>query len=365
MKFSVAFFIALSLLFFTSCKTTSVGYRLLHYGDSDINDFKRFPAHSLTASTKPQAIKTDTGVFTYNKAELHNFLGKKNTLAFLVMQGNTIVHEDYFDGYTSKDLIQAFSVTKSVTNLLTGCAIDDKLISSENDFVVKYIPELKGRGFDSIPILQLLQMTAPLKYIENGNPFGRHARFYYTAHIEDEVLKLKARPNGKRKFVYRSGDLQLLGLILKRALNGKSLSQYLQEKVREPLGMESPALWTADNDSTGLEKTFCCLATTVRDLAKIGRLYLNNGQWNGKQIVSENWIRKTLQPLQNKNADMVYNYNWWLYPKRNAFVAIGKDGQFIYVRPDKDLVIVRMGKNIGHINRYKWFDLFDNIASKF
>lgn len=349
------------ILLLSSCKTTSVGYRLLHYGDSDINDFKQFPAHALAASSHPQAYSADTTAFKLNKQTLNAQLQKHNTLAFLVMKDNRVAYETYFNNYNAHELIQAFSVTKSITNLLTGCAIDDKLIGSENDYVVKYVPELKGRGFDSIPILELLQMTAPLKYVENGNPFGRHARFYYTAQIENEVLKLKARPHGKRKFVYRSGDVQLLGLILKRAVGAKGLSNYLQQKIREPLGMEDPALWTADNDSNGLEKTFCCLATTAHDLAKIAQLYLNKGKWNGKQIVSESWINKTLAPLQNKNADMVYNYNWWLYPKRNAFVAIGKDGQFIYARPDKNVILVRMGKNLGQWNRYKWFDLFDEI----
>lgn len=357
------------ILGLAGCSTTSVAWRLLHYGDSDVNDFKRFPARRLTASSRPSFFNKASGQQTLDTCckpvtkgeELTGFLQKHNTLAFLVVRNDTIQYEKYFNDYTSDSLIQAFSVNKSIVSLLIGCAIDDGLIASEKELVLKYLPELAGRGFDNITIEDLLMMRAPVNYVENSNPFGLHARFYYTARLQPNVLKLTARPKGHKKYVYRSADVALLSLILKKVLNGVTLTSYLQRKIWTPLGMENPALWTVDvdNDTLGLEKAWCCLATTARDLAKIGRLYLNEGRINGKQIVSSSWIKKSVMDPLSQPAAMVYNYNWWIYPKQQAFVAIGKDGQFIYALPNQNTLVIRLGKNIGHIKRERWFQLFD------
>ncbi|MFN8298695.1 MAG: serine hydrolase [Chitinophagales bacterium] len=355
-----------------SCSSTSVAWRLLHYGDSDINDFKKFPYRKLKAADKPvdfaqsrTHLSDSCCVYNTGKLTLAAYLQKHNTLAFLVIRNDTIRYEHYFDNYGKDSLIQAFSINKSIISLLIGCAIDDGLIGSEKDLVLQYLPELNGRGFDNITIEDLLMMRAPINYTENSNPFGLHARFYYTAKLEPNILKLTARPKGKKKYSYRSAEVALMSLILKRVLHGPTVTSYLQQKVWTPLGMESPAEWTVDidNDTLGIEKSWCCLATTARDLARIGKLYLDSGMVNGRQIVSKDWIRKSVFNPLKLNADLVYNYNWWVYPKNHVFVAIGKDGQFIYVQPDTKTIVVRLGQNMGKLKRETWFSLFHNLTN--
>ncbi len=358
-------------LILTGCGQKSVPYRLLRYGDSDINDFKKFPSRILAPAQIPFNFVLDSISGTRKFLKLKNEIGlektleEKNTAAFVVGHHDTIVFERYYNDWDISSAVQYFSMTKSVMSLLIGCAIDDALIGSEYDTVTKYIPELKSRGFENITLLDLLQMQAPINYTENDNPFGLHAKFYYTARLEEETLKLTANPKGPREFVYRSCNIALLGLILKRVLKAETISQYLQRRIWAPVGMESPAYWTIDKDSDGIEKTWCCLAGTARDFAKIAALYLNHGKWNEQQIISENWIDRTLAPLSNKNEDVIYNYGWWIYPKQNVLAAIGKDGQFAYIVPAKDMVIIRLGKNMGGMKREGWLQLFGKIADIF
>jgi CubicO group peptidase (beta-lactamase class C family) len=206
-------------------------------------------------------------------------------------------------------------------------------------------------------------MRAPIKFSENSNPVGKQAIFYYTPHLERHLLKLKLIKNAKKTYEYRSASTALIGLVLKRALKAETLTQYLQRKIWDPLGMESDAKWLIDNNE-GFEKSWCCLAGTARDFLKIANLYVQNGKWFNKQVVSETWIRKTLEPLSESDKNMIYSYNWWLYPSNKTFAAIGKDGQFAYIKPSEKLVIIRMGYNKGTLARTGWFDLFNDISRK-
>lgn len=166
-------------------------------------------------------------------------------------------------------------------------------------------------------------------------------------------LKLKGTPG--ETFEYVSGNTQLLGLILERALKNKTVTQYFQEKLWTPLEMEYDASWSIDKKKQGTEKTFCCINARARDFAKIGRLYLNKGKWNGKQIVSEKWVEESTKVDTRDGSVSFYQYQWWLPSTTGDFMAEGILGQYIYVNPSKNMVIVRMGKNNGRVN---WSDLF-------
>jgi CubicO group peptidase (beta-lactamase class C family) len=150
-----------------------------------------------------------------------------------------------------------------------------------------------------------------------------------------------------------------LGLVLERALNGKTVSTYLQEKIWTPLGMEYDASWSIDKKKNGLEKTFCCLNACARDFAKIGRLYLNKGNWNGKQIVSQKWVEESTKIDISEGSYEGYQYQWWLPSRTGEFMAQGILGQFIYVNPSKNIIIVRMGEDYGTID---WYDLFSLLS---
>jgi CubicO group peptidase (beta-lactamase class C family) len=126
--------------------------------------------------------------------------------------------------------------------------------------------------------------------------------------------------------------------------------------------MEYDASWSIDSEKNGLEKTFCCLNARARDFAKFGRLYLQNGNWNGKQLIAESWVEASTKYDISNNSAGFYQYQWWLPTPGHDFMAQGILGQYIYVHPKKDLIIVRLGKNYGNVD---WWNLFTDIAAKF
>ena len=159
-----------------------------------------------------------------------------------------------------------------------------------------------------------------------------------------------------------SGNTQLLGLILERALKNKTITQYLEEKIWIPFEMEYDASWSLDRKKNGIEKTFCCLNARARDFAKIGKLYLNNGQWNGKQIVSESWVKQSTKIDQTNGSAWYYQYQWWIPTYNGDFMAQGILGQFIYVHPKNNIIIVRLGKNTGNAN---WWKLLSDLGANY
>jgi CubicO group peptidase (beta-lactamase class C family) len=168
-------------------------------------------------------------------------------------------------------------------------------------------------------------------------------------------LKLKGVPG--ESFEYVSGNTQLLGLVLERALKGKTVTQYFQERIWTPLEMEYDASWSIDRKKGGTEKTFCCVNARARDFAKIGRLYLNKGNWNGKQIVSKEWVEASTKASLKDGSVDYYQYQWWLPSTTGDFMAEGILGQYVYVNPAKNMVIVRMGKNNGRVDWSNFFRL--------
>ena len=152
------------------------------------------------------------------------------------MRGDTVVSERYFSGHGPAAISQAFSASKSVLSILVGAALQDGIIRSVDQSVTDYVPELSGRGFDDVSILDLLHMKSGMDYVENDNPFGIHVRFNYTPRLEDEILALRHSGGKPNRFIYKSGDSALLALILKRALGGKTITQYTQERLWGPAG---------------------------------------------------------------------------------------------------------------------------------
>lgn len=345
--------------------------RFVFYNFADINDFKKFPSRILkNDSTKfsfyatkneklPKAINSDTK----KEIAFERYLESNKTVAFLVIKNDTIQYEKYFKGYDQTDIVPSFSMAKSVTSILIGCAIDEGLIKSVDEPITNYIPELKKNGLEKVTIKHLLQMTSGVQFNESYiNPFGDAASFYYGRNLRKKISRMKLKSEPGKNFEYISGNTQLLGLVLERSLKGKSITQYLHEKLWKPIGMEYEGTWSIDKKKNGLEKTFCCINARARDFAKIGRLYLNNGNWNGKQIVSQNWVKESTKIDTNNGSQWFYQYQWWIPTKNGDFMAEGILGQFIYVNPSKNLIIVRLGKKEGQA---KWWDIFISLASQY
>jgi len=362
---AIKIILALTLLF-SSCK---VG-RFVIYNFADIKDYKKFPSRPLTApSAKFEFDSTTHGKVPKSiningkETKFPTFLEDNKTVAFLIIHNDTIQYEQYFSGYDKTSIVPSFSMAKSITSILIGCAIDDKLIQSVDEPVTDYIPELKKNGFDKVTIEHLLQMTSGLKFNEGyTNPFGDVANFYYGRNLRKALSKMKLQSAPGLKFDYKSGNSELLGLVLERALKTKTITQYFQEKLWTPLGMEYDASWSLDKKNNGLEKTFCCINARARDFAKIGRLYLNKGNWNGTQIVSQNWVQQSTKVDSSNGSAWFYQYQWWLPTRNGDFEAQGVLGQYVYVNPAKHLIIVRLGKKEGKAD---WDTVFVTLANSF
>ena len=355
----------LILLTIPACK---VG-RFFIYNFADVNDHKKFPErvvnkgeetfhfHKTKKGRSPKSLDVKGKDVPFDQ-----YLEDNKTLAFLIIQNDTIQYEKYFRGYDSTSIVPSFSVAKSVISILIGCAIDDGLINSVDDPVIKYIPELRRSGFENLRIEEVLQMTSGIKFNESyTNPFGDAATFYYGRNLRKAVFNLELEREPGILFDYDSGNTQILGLILDRALGEKCVSEYLEEKLWIPLGMQYPTSWSLDRKG-GLEKAFCCLNSRAIDYAKIGRLYANGGNWNGKQIVSEDWVKRSTEVDTKNGSAWYYQYQWWLPTKNGDFMAQGILGQYIYVYPEKNLIIVRLGKKQGDTS---WWDLLSNLGKAY
>lgn len=363
---TVLFCLLLTLLL-GSCKVS----RFVYYNYANITDYKVFPSRPLATDSikfyfgttdKPKAPKKAT--IAGKEISFDDYLAQNQTVAFLIIKNDTIQYENYFNDYSRESIVASFSMAKSVTSILIGCAIDDGNIQSVDEPVVKYVPELKKNGFtESLTIKHLLQMMSGIKFSESyTNPFGDAATYYYGTNLRKAISKMEPLQEPGKSFEYSSGDTQLLGLVLERSLKGKTITSYLEEKIWKPLGMEYDASWSLDRKKDGLEKTYCCLNARARDFAKIGRLYLNKGNWNGKQIVSQKWVEESTVTDKGPNDVNYYKYQWWLPTTNGDFMAEGILGQYIYVNPSKNLIIVRLGENSGND---QWESLFLSIAEKF
>jgi CubicO group peptidase (beta-lactamase class C family) len=355
------------LMIITSTLLTSCQLgRFVFYNFADIKDHKKFQSRPLTANASSFHFQTtNKGKFPkeLNNIPFDKYLEDNKTVAFLIIKNDTIQYEKYFKGYDKESIVPSFSMAKSVTSILIGCAIDEGLIKSVDEPITNYIPELTKNGFDKVTIKHLLQMTSGIKFNESYvNPFGDAASFYYGLNLRKEIGKIKLKTEPGKKFEYVSGNTQLLGLVLERSLKEKTITSYLQDKIWTPLEMEYDASWSIDRKKNGLEKTFCCLNARARDFAKIGRLYKNKGNWNGKQIVSQKWVEESTKLDTSEGSANFYQYQWWLPTPNEDFMAEGILGQFVYVNPSKDLIIVRLGKKEGKAD---WWTIFTSLAKAY
>ncbi len=331
----------------------------VYYLKADISDHNIFPKNDIKASSEPFVfhsakqkpklrVKGSQGFM-----DLDTFLDSETqTTAFLIIHNDSILFENYYKGYTSSDVSNIFSASKSVTSLLVGIAIDDTCVLSVEDPVTEYLPELLEADpmFAQLTIKDALDMRTGLRFNEAYlNPFGHAARLYYGTNQMGLVKRLHFDEAPGGRYNYVSIATVMLGMIVERSTN-MSLADYLQAKVWEPMGMQNNASWSVDDKKHRNTKAYCCLNTTAIDLAKIARLYLNDGVWNGKTIVNPEWITQTKAFNPDYNC---YSYQWRAYKKTlpngkckctQDYYAKGILGQFVYVHPDRDIIIIRLGK---------------------
>ena len=364
-------FISLIILFtFSSCKVS----RFVYYNYANITDHKIFPSRTIQKPVEtfrfPYASEpfiqdslTITSEGIQKKITFEDYLTSNRTVAYLVIKNDTILYENYFNGYEESSIVNSFSMAKSILSILVGCALEDGKIKSIEEPVTNYLTNLKDEKFNKVTIEHLLNMTSGVSYNESyTNPFGDAATFYYGKDLVKAVSKMKVAHEPGTRFKYSSGDSQLLGLVLDAALKDTTISAYLEKKIWKPLEMEYDATWSLDRKKDGIEKTFCCVNARARDFAKIGRLYLNKGAWNGKQIVPQKWVENSTKIDTTGGNVAHYQHQWWINQKDASFEAEGILGQHIYVNPEKNVIIVRLGEKVGKTG--SWTQVAQGIAKK-
>lgn len=291
----------------------------------------------------------------YNTKEIPADLAEKmkaiNTGAFLVIQHDSIIHEEYWGQFNDSSCTNSFSMAKTVIGILLGCAMQDGYIESLDQPVGDFLPEYKEGDFSKITLRHLITMSSGIAFDEDYvNPFAYPAEAYYGSDLRSLTMGYTTVTESPGvNFRYLSGNTQLLGFVLAKA-TGKTLSDYASEKLWQPMGCEQPAFWSLDSEG-GNEKSFCCLNSNARDFARLGKLYLDSGRWNGKQIVPESYALASVTPTGTLDPDGskndTYGYAWWMIPEykgHHIFYARGILGQYILCIPDLDMIIVRLGE---------------------
>ena len=303
----------------------------------------------------------------YNKCSLpekdEKLLVESGAVAFVVIQNDSLVFEQYWEDYSSQSHSNSFSAAKSIVSLAIGCAIDDGRIRSIDQPVSDFFPSFKGYNGKVLTLRNLLTMSSGLDFDESYNSaFSATAKLYYGDDLSKIIFGMKEVAEPGKKFLYQSAVSELLAFIVTKAV-GENLSSYVSRKLWTPMQAEENALWSLDR-SKGMEKAYCCFNTNARDFARFGQLILNHGKWNGKQLVSENYIMQATTPdttivKGDKNEpNREYGLQFWITDYKGMKIPNmdGMLGQFIFAIPEMNAVVVRL----GHTMRY---DIDDKIIA--
>jgi len=285
--------------------------------------------------------------------QVAEFLETTWTTGLIVIHDGKIVYEDYRLGNTEASRCISWSVGKSFVSALMGVALEEGHLQSVEDPVTQYVPRLKGSGYDGVPIKHVLQMSSGIRFDEDYAAFfsdiNRMGRAIALNRPLDEfVASLESEYEPGTRHRYVSMDSQVLGMVLREA-TGQNLSAYLEDKIWKRIGMESDAYWIVDGD--GMELAFGGLNVVLRDYARFGLLYLQEGEWNGEEIVPADWVRASVTPGAPhlrpgddpaSGSPLGYGYQWWIPESPEGdFVTIGIYNQFIYVHPGHNVVIAK------------------------
>ena len=369
------------------CSPTFV-FRLLRRFDSSVDDYRFFPSRTISQSDAPYYYEYNLNAelenmqLTYKTRDnkeiaktLADFVISTGTSSFIIIKDEKIIYEQYANGYDRTSINTSFSMAKSIVSLLIGKAVEDGRINSEYQPVSDFIHEFTGTNMEHITIKDLLTMRSDISYEGSGFLwFQDDAYTYWMPDLRKLALNhrvLTDKYQGKMR--YNNYHPLLLGIILERSA-GMSVSEYFERSFWRQIGSEYDASWSLDSDKTRFEKMESGLNFRSIDFVKIGSMLLNDGYWNGRQIINPNWIRTSAIvdfPInENEYADTFlegrnigYGYMWYSRPSPSGgvdFWAWGKYDQILYVSPANNMVILRTGSKNGNVLDYS--EVLENIT---
>jgi CubicO group peptidase (beta-lactamase class C family) len=293
--------------------------------------------------------------FTYSwqggNVPAEQFLERTHTNALLVLKGGRIVSEIYRNNSDERSRFIGWSMTKSLTSVLVGCALVEGRIDSLDTPIARYLPELAGGGYDGVSIRQVMQMRSGVDYEERydfANPgvaASNHiaALVRNTARFADVARTLPRKHAPGAQFQYKTIDTAVLGWLVERVTQG-SVAAYTARCVWEPLGAEADGYYIMDGPpGIGREFSGAGYNATLRDFARFGQMMLDGGVANGRRIVSAEWVRQSTEPTGPEDSRRGgYGLQWWTMGGSDAYAAIGLQGQYIYIDPSTRTVVVKL-----------------------
>lgn len=364
--------------------------RVLRWGNSDVSDYLVFPERPIAKAESAFHFHDQTGdndiedSFTAHPLveNLDEFIKDTSTQALLVIDEDALLYEQYGPGFQRDSIVTSFSAAKSFGSLLIGVAIDQGYIDSVNDPITEYIPELAERDerFEQIMIRDLLKMSSGIKYEEFPFLNGDDALTYYYPDLRQLAInKTEIVGQPGESFLYNNYHPLLIGIILERA-TGQPVAEFFEKNIWQEIGSEYSASWSLDE--AGFEKMESGINARAIDFAKFGRLLLNEGEWDGEQVISAQWIKESIQDeghpedyyersfgpeIRDAAEGGYYQYMWYGLIRDGGvddFYAAGRYGQIIYVSPQANLVIVRNGETYGPgMGLFDWIEIFYEVAS--
>ncbi|MCD2258170.1 serine hydrolase domain-containing protein [Psychroserpens luteolus] len=309
-----------------------------------LEDYKEFDNQAIEASDAPQPWvnhKDYNSVTTTPKLEKVN--QEWGTIAYLIIKNDSIWFEKYYDGFNEDSKSNSFSMAKSYVSGLMGKAIMDGYIKSLDQPVCDFLPAFCDGKAAKMTVGDLSSMASGTNWDEAYySPLSITTRAYFDDDLAKVMNGLKVVDEPGQGFKYASGDTQMLAMVIEKA-TGKKLYDYFEESFWKPLGSENATLWQVDSEDHDLVKAYCCIASNAKDFARFGKLYKDHGKWNGKQILDSAFVAKSVRPRFPESPE--YGYGWWLRQMgdKHFFMMRGHLGQYVFVEPNDNVIIIRLG----------------------
>jgi CubicO group peptidase (beta-lactamase class C family) len=344
----------------------TIGVMLSWTPDQTIVNFRRsdriFAAHTIHRGAKvralPKAAVQIDPVVTQSEGlpavSVAQLMEAERITGVIAVKDGQIILERYAFGRRPDDRWLSMSVAKSVTSTLIGAAVKDGLIHSIDDPAVQYIPELKGTAFDGVTIRHLMTMSSGVRYNEDVVDLRSDVALAGGEEMVGDVpplvayaarLKREAKPGTRRK--YQTINADILGIVLSRALKGRTLADYISEKIWQPFGMEADASWIVDK--AGIERGGCCLSITLRDYARFGMFMDEGGRAGGDDVLPKGWIHEAWTPQLSEPDKYAKGFGYyWQIRQDGGYEAVGAYGQSVTIYPKEHLVIAVNSASVDH-----------------
>jgi CubicO group peptidase (beta-lactamase class C family) len=346
--------------------------RIFKFNVPDLEAPGYFDERPVAASSHPRpfARRPEPAAFSMRSSRTRTYptfedlLFENETRALLVLHHDAIVYERYFGKVTAATRLPCFSMSKTFAAVLVGCAQADGLLSSVEQHLVDFVPELAARPrYREITLEHLLRMTSGIDFVEES---VAGAMLYYTTDLSSSTYVYDVKWPPGQHYEYGSVNAQLLWRVLHSRLGGETVTRYFQDRVWEAVGAESSAAWALDSAASGVEKFAAGLSATTRDYARLGVLFQHRGRVGDRPVIPEQWVKDSL--ADDEVAGVVHTtdgavrrgrYQWFWTLDGRSYFAKGYHGQYVFVNKDRDVVVVRFGEGYGDVD---WTALFTEMA---